>query len=361
MGGGIFTYMVELTNRLAEKHEVYIAYATRPQTPVNYRDYFDERIHLIEVENFVREIDFVKDYRALKEVKNIVKEINPSVVHLHSSKAGAIGRIGINGRQIPLFYTPHGYSFLINNHGVLKRITYWSLEMILGFKKCKTISCSRGEHENTSKITCNSTFIENGVDLVRLNEMVEIPGAKRAEGPLTVYTMGRICGQKNPVLFDEIARRLPSIQFVWIGDGDMREFIISENIRVTGWMNRQAALQEAMKADVFLLNSYWEGLPMSLLESMYMYKPCVVSDVAGNHDVISEGENGYVCKRASEYVDVLKRLERIYTDAGCPDSEKQMLESMVQTGRKDIETIYNVRSMAEKYSNVYEQAMRDSL
>ena len=50
-----------------------------------------------------------------------------------------------------------------------------------------------------------------------------------------------------------------------------------------------------MSADVFLLTSLWEGLPVSLLEAMYMKKPCVVSDVIGNHDVIENGRNGFIC------------------------------------------------------------------
>ena len=49
MGGGVFTYIVELANALSDKYEVYIAYATRKQTPQNYKEYFKDSVHLIEV------------------------------------------------------------------------------------------------------------------------------------------------------------------------------------------------------------------------------------------------------------------------------------------------------------------------
>ena len=42
MGGGVFTYVVELANALSKDFDMYIAYATRPQTPENYRDYFNK-------------------------------------------------------------------------------------------------------------------------------------------------------------------------------------------------------------------------------------------------------------------------------------------------------------------------------
>jgi len=44
MGGGVFTYIVELANELVNKYDMYIAYAVRKQTPKNYKDYFDKRI-----------------------------------------------------------------------------------------------------------------------------------------------------------------------------------------------------------------------------------------------------------------------------------------------------------------------------
>ena len=103
MGGGVFTYIVDLANELVNKYDMYIAYAVRKQTPKNYKDYFDKRIHLIEVKNFGRAIDPVKDIAAFFEVKKIAAEIKPDIIHLHSSKAGAIGRMAFNGK-IPMFY-----------------------------------------------------------------------------------------------------------------------------------------------------------------------------------------------------------------------------------------------------------------
>ena len=70
MGGGVFTYIVELANELVNKYDMYIAYAVRKQTPKNYKDYFDKRIHLIEVKNFGRAIDPVKDIAALTKEDN---------------------------------------------------------------------------------------------------------------------------------------------------------------------------------------------------------------------------------------------------------------------------------------------------
>lgn len=82
MGGGVFTYIVDMANELIDSYDVYIAYAVRPQTPVDYKNYFDNRIQLIEIKNFTRAVDPIKDIKAFGEIKKIANEIHPDIIHL---------------------------------------------------------------------------------------------------------------------------------------------------------------------------------------------------------------------------------------------------------------------------------------
>ena len=166
MGGGVFTYIVDLANHLICEYDIYIAYAVRPQTPSDFKDYFDKRIHLIEVKNFTREINCFKELKAIKEVKKISQNIHPDIVHLHSSKAGVIGRIIFSGKDIPLFYTPHGYSFLMKNYSPLKRTIFKMIEKVMAMRNCVTISCSEGEHKETLKLTKNANYVKNGINTI---------------------------------------------------------------------------------------------------------------------------------------------------------------------------------------------------
>lgn len=341
MGGGVFTYIVDLANELVNSYDMYIAYAVRKQTPQNYKDYFDKRIHLIEVKNFGRVIDPAKDIAAFFEVKKIAAKIKPDVIHLHSSKAGAIGRVAFNGK-IPMFYTPHGYSFLMENYKPMKRRMFKVIESVCAKRNCTTISCSVGEHQESLKLTKHATYVNNGINMAELQEIID--KTEKVEHPFTVYTLGRICYQKNPTLFNEIAQSLPDVKFVWIGDGELRDQLTSENIEITGWADRSTAIRYAVNADVFLLPSRWEGLPISLLESMYMKKACVVSNVIGNRDVIHNGENGFVCTKVEDFV---KAIEE------CQGEVEKLTEHEYQ----DILKMYNTKVMAEQYSKKYETAM----
>lgn len=338
MGGGVFTYIVDLANELVNSYDMYIAYAIRKQTPENYKDYFDKRIHLIEVKNFGREISPKKDIASIFEVKRIATKVKPDVIHLHSSKAGVIGRLAFSGKT-PMFYTPHGYSFLMENYKPIKRTLFKLIEIICAKRNCTTISCSLGEHQETLKLTKRAIYVNNGIDMTELQDIID--RTTKVQHSFTVYTLGRICYQKNPTLFNSIAEALPNIKFVWIGDGELKEELRSKNIEITGWTDRASAIKYAVNADAFLLTSRWEGLPISLLESMFMKKVCVVSNAIGNRDIINNNENGHVCTKLEEFVDAIKE---------CQDGADQLIDNAYQ----DILKSYNVKVMAEQYSKIYE-------
>ena len=67
--------------------DVVIAYSVRKQTPKNFEEYFEENIRLIRVENFTRNLNPLKDIKAILEVKKILKQEKPDFLHMHSSKA----------------------------------------------------------------------------------------------------------------------------------------------------------------------------------------------------------------------------------------------------------------------------------
>lgn len=347
MGGGVFTYIVDLANELVNDYEMYIAYAVRPQTPTDYKSYFDSGIHLIEIHSFVRSINPMKDNKAIFELRKIADDIKPDIIHMHSSKAGALGRWAFNGHKTPLYYTPHGYSFLMSNYGVVKRNLFRFVEWISAKRYCTTISCSEGEHQETLKLTNRAAYVDNGINLEKLNN--SLADIEFTDHPFTVFTLGRVCYQKNPVMFNQIAEAMPDVRFLWIGDGELRDELKSKNIELTGWVDRKSALEKATSADVFVLTSLWEGLPISLLEAMYMKKPCVVTDVIGNRDVIENGKNGYVCGDVDGFVEAIK------------EAQTGKMGTLIEHAYHDILSKYNTTVMAEKYSEIYMNKLPETI
>lgn len=340
-GGGVFTYLVNLTNELCDEYDIYIAYGLRKQTPKDFKKYFDKRIHLIKVQNYQRSISLSHDTKALLEMKRIANKVKPDIIHLNSSKAGIIGRFLFRNSNVPVFYTPHGYSFLMANISNKKKFFYKSLEKLFAFKNIETIACSKGEYEITKELTSNCTYVDNGVNLkvfdeIKLDHQTDM-------NHLKIATLGRISLQKNPTLFNKIALAFPNIEFLWIGDGNLRNKLTASNITITGWVDSKTALRYMNDVDIFLLTSLWEGLPMALLEAMYMKKLCIVSEVIGNKDVIKNERNGYVCSSINKFKN---RIYNVLLHNNIP-------KSVVQTAHNDIINHYNSKDMASRYRKIY--------
>lgn len=340
-GGGVFTYLVNLTNELCDEYDIYIAYGLRKQTPKNFKKYFDKRIHLIKVQNYQRSISLLRDTNALLEMKRIANKVKPDIIHLNSSKAGILGRFLFRNSKVPVFYTPHGYSFLMADISNQKKAFYKLLEKAFAFKNIETIACSKGEYEITKELTSNATYVDNGINLkefdgINMDHQTNFDHLK-------IATLGRISLQKNPVMFNRIAEAFPNIDFIWIGDGELRDKLTTPNIKITGWVDNKTALNYLADTDIFILTSLWEGLPMALLEAMYMKKICIVSDVVGNRDVIHDEQNGYICDSVNDFI---KKVKSISTD-------RLMLPELIKKAHDDVVNHYNSTVMANEYKKIY--------
>ena len=346
-GGGVFAYVSQLCNDMCEEFDVYLAYAVRPQTPEKYKDAINPKVHLIEVKNFGNGFgNVIVGIKAIRELQKIAKDIKPDIVHLHSSIAGGFGRIAFNEKNgYRLVYTPHGYAhILMGTPDSLKCRVYKWIEIILGKKKHITLTCCESEDEVAKGLTKRTAFVETGVNIEDLHRTID-PVPMEKENVFTVYAMGRICTQKQPALFNEIAKGCPNVRFVWIGTGELQHELTSPNIEITGWKPRHDAIAMGKGADIYILCSLGEAIAMSLIENMYMGKLCLVSNSMGNKSVIKNGVNGYVCETAKDYIAHIEKAKESFP------------QNLADRGRKDVLEHYNTERMKQDYIRFYKQAM----
>lgn len=332
-GGGVFTYVSQLCNDMVDSFDVYLAYSIRPQTPKNYKEFLDERVHLVEIENFGNLKNISK---TIKRLKQIEKEINPDVIHLHSSLAGGIGRIAYKGDKV--IYTPHGFAHILMGDG-FKSNVYKCAEKILG-NRALTLTCCESEDEEAKKFSKRTAYIETGVNLTDLAASLDGIAPEKND-KFTVFTLGRACTQKQPHIFNEIAKLVPEANFIWIGNGELENQLDAENLEVTGWKTRKEALAMAKGADAFILCSLGEAIAMSLIENMYIKKLILVSNTMGNKSVIQNGVNGYVCEKPSEYAEKIKEAIKCFP------------KELPENAFNDVINIYNTVEMKRKYINFY--------
>ena len=339
-GGGVFAYVTQLCNDMCNNFEVYLAYSIRPQTPRDYKDRLDKRIHLIEVKNFGHINNIFKDFACIRELKKIQKDIKPDIIHLHSSIAGGIGRLAFTPKDCVILYTPHGYAHILLGNGKKSQF-YGKIEKWLGKKNCITLTCCKSEDEVAQTLTKKTYYIETGINIAKLTNDLNNVKENRQHEKFTVFTLGRACEQKQPVLFNKIAELVPEADFLWVGGGELENQLTAKNITVTGWLDRNRALSIAKTADVFILCSLGEAIAMSLIENMFLKKLCLVSNVMGNKSVINNGINGYICQTPEDYAFRIKQAMADYPN------------SLVENAFQDVKDIYNTETMKKKFINYY--------
>lgn len=339
-GGGVFTYVTQLCNDMVDDFDIYLAYSLRPQTPENYKDFLNQKVHLIEMKKVgVKDLTNLRsNIAAIKELRQIEKDVQPDVIHLHSSVAGGLGRLAYNGKNSTVVYTPHGYAHILMGPGK-KSMVYKFVEKILG-NRAFTLTCCESEDEEAKKFSKRTAYIETGVNLAELSASLD--GIKPVKNDkFTVFTLGRACVQKQPQLFNRIAELVPDARFVWIGNGELEKELKAPNIEVTGWKPRKEALALAKGADAFVLCSLGEAIAMSLIENMYIKKLILVSNTMGNKSVIHNGVNGYVCNTADEYATQIRNAMKVFP------------KELSEKAYKDVLDIYNTKVMKNKYIAFY--------
>ena len=88
-------------------------------------------VNVILIGSLKREINSVSDITAIFRLRNIIKEVNPDVIHLHSSKAGTIGRIAAYRLPCKKIFTAHGWPFSDPNIHGLKKKLFVTIEKIM--------------------------------------------------------------------------------------------------------------------------------------------------------------------------------------------------------------------------------------
>jgi glycosyltransferase involved in cell wall biosynthesis len=259
-------------------------------------------------------ISIKADFKSFLAISKLLKSLQPDVIHLHSSKAGALGRAAARsaGLTKSLYYSPHGFSFLRKDVALLKRLVFLTLEVIGGNFGGKIIASSASEGRLANKLVGLNRVkvVENCTDVPEFEMPIKVK-----ENRVCVISAGRLCYQKAPWRFWNISASLYSenAEFIWIGDGDMRKQIddpANANVRITGWIDRHDFWGELHSADIFVMTSLWEGMPLTLLDAQAIGLPAIVPDVVGCRDVVIDGVTGFICKSDSELIEKTKLLIR---------------------------------------------------
>ena len=310
------------------------------------------RVKYIYWKSAQRSIHPVKDIKAFIELYKILKRLKQQqlidAVHMHSSKSGFIGRMVCQLLRIPnVIYTPNGAPFLVGQ-SAFSNFAYKKLEWFGSLFNGTVVCCSGSELHAYQEAGIKAIQINNGVTV---NAEFNIDEASQQalinrQRKLRIVTSGRILDQKDPALFNSIAKELEShtdIEFIWIGYGPDANMITANNFHITGWLTPEEAKNKVATGDVYMSTARFEGLPFAVLEALSLRKPVLLSDRVGNRDMIDHGMNGHLFNTAAEAV------ERILEY----NNNREMLASMGKHSGDYCYEAFNIDHTRKSYRELY--------
>ncbi|KAB0684573.1 glycosyltransferase [Burkholderia territorii] len=345
-GGGVLSMLTHLANHAAANGvDVTVLHSIRAETPTDYSTLFLPDVKLAYVD-MAREVSVKQDLRSLRALVRHLRECKPTVIHLHSSKAGVLGRIAarIAAPDARVLYSPHGLSFLRRDVSRMKQYTYLSFERIAAHIGGTIVACSGSElAEIKGRVRAKSAvLVENGVNAAEIP-----PRRPRDDRKVVIGMSGRASFQKNHEAFVHLADALrgADVEFLWIG-GDAAEIPDPGQRRAvvcSGWVTRARALALTSELDIYVQTSRWEGMPVALIEAQVAGIPAVVTDVVGNRDVVIHGVTGYVASNADEMAAYLRLLR----------DDRQLREEMGAAARQRAIQRFSMNAIFRQWHALY--------
>lgn len=280
------------------------------------------------------------------EVKRIIKEYKPDVIHAHDMRASYVAAKACG--KIALVSHIHNNAF--NSRGMsVKSIAY--LYAALKAKHIFWVSNSSYIgycfHALLKK---KSSVLYNIIDIDALyNKMHK----DRNEYNYDVVYLGRLTHQKNPhrllSVFKMLIDKKPDIKIAVIGTGELEteihqlasELKIDQNVEFLGFQSNPYKM--LYNAKLMIMTSRWEGTPMCVLEAMALGVPVVSTPTDGVKDIVEDGKTGYL----SDSDDVLVRRavdiitnSTIYSMLKDNAKEKSLILNDIETYKKSIFKAY---------------------
>ncbi len=329
------------------------------------------------VKNMNRSLNLVKDIKAFIEIRRIIKEYKPDIIHTHASKSGALGRLAAISLKVPIIiHTFHGHVFH-SYFGKLKSYMYVLIERYLAKKSSAIIAISDLQKKEISKDfrICppeKISVIPLGFDLDKFQKnVVEDRSAFRNEFMLSddliaIGIIGRLTSIKNHELFiKSIHQVLPMIKnrikvFI-VGDGEDKEDLLNLSrslnlsfgtinkknknalIQFISWRSDMTAVYAGL--DIVALTSLNEGTPVTLIEAQAAKKPIVSTDVGGVRDIVTKDKTGLISdsKDINGFTNNLKKLIE----------NKDLRDSLGAAGYENVYEKFNYRRLVSDVKSLY--------
>ena len=298
-----------------------------------------------------------------RQLKALIDRENYALIHCNTPVGGMLGRLcarAARKKGTKVVYTAHGFHFF-SGAPIKNWLLFYPAERLLSRWTDLLITINGEDYRRAQKFHAKKTALVNGVgvDLTRFEHPVDRLKAREELGlkqdtPI-VICVGEHSTRKNHETVLRAAALLPDVHVLFCGVGEKqeelealaRELDMKSRTHFLGFRRDVPTLLAA--SDIFMFPSWQEGLPVSQMEAMAAGLPCVVSEVRGNADLISQGEGGFLRKPTD--------AEGFAEDIALLIGDPALRESMGQRNRRKIEK-YSLDAVLLQMEALYREQLK---
>jgi glycosyltransferase involved in cell wall biosynthesis len=304
--GGAQRYVYDLAINAPPDFEVAVACGAGEELPELL---MKKQVRVIKIEKLVREVKFFDEFKVWWDLVKLFRQEKPIVVHLNSSKIGALGAVAARIAGVPkIIFTAHGWAFNETQRSVLARIFYAISHWLAVLLAHKTIAVSGKTKSDVSWMPFISNKIQvihNGIEGFKLKAKKEarLFLAQEDVKKIIILSLSELHPNKGLDIALHAITKLPDklvgkIIYCIAGSGDEGENLqqlanklnISSRVRFLGFIPN--AREFLAGTDIFLLPSRNENLPVAILEAGLAGLPIIATSVGGIPEIIDDMQNG---------------------------------------------------------------------
>ena len=313
-----------------------------------------------------------RDWKSYRSLIRLLRELQPDVVHTHSSKAGILGRAAAYKLGIPAVHTIHGAAFHYGQSRLAYR-TYVRAEKWAAKRTAKFISVcdAMTDHYVAAGIAAREKFVTiySGMEVEPFVSPPRDPAVVRGElgiSPqhIVIGKVARLFPLKGHEFVVRAAKavveRCPDVRFLFVGDGILRPELETEIARlgltshfVFAGLVPPKRVPELLHAMAIVVHtSLREGLARVLPQGLMAGKPVVSYDVDGAKEVVIPGETGDLLPPQS----VEELSATLIELVGDPDLRNRL----GQTGRELFTEQFRHENMTQRIREVYAEVLEET-
>jgi glycosyltransferase involved in cell wall biosynthesis len=358
--GGPARQALILTRELARSYPTVLA-AGRPSAQEG--ELHDPDVAVVKVP-LVRPLRPASDVGAVVAVRRLLQLHETRLVHTHTAKAGAVGRLAamsLKGRRPRTVHTFHGHVLDGYFHPLVQR-SFIEAERRLARHTDVLIAVSPQIRDSLLALGIGTpqqfVVVPLGLDLGPFAAARATAGAGRlrqllglgADTPL-VGAVGRLAPIKDLGTLLAAVARLPGVHVALLGDGECRralegradELGLSGRAHFLGWYDDVPGAMADF--DVVALTSLNEGTPVAVIEALAAATPVVATDVGGVGFVVRDGATGLLAPK-SDPPSFSEQLLRVFED-------RQWARAMALTGQRDVTERFGYPRLVADVGDLY--------